>query len=464
MSPRLLLGLCFLLCLPLAVFSKENGALVVPLCAALEWTVFRGQGSLSERRLLRAVFGCFLVLPVLLGVTVLLPYFLHGFGTGFGNRGFTLGERLLTECRVLGYYLGEWLLPGTSNLSFFHDDFTVSRGLLDPITTLPALLLPPALIALALLMRSRLPLLALGVLVFLIGHSLEGTVVPLELVFEHRNYLSGLGIAVALAGLPWRRWLQQYLVILLGCALILGLGARTYVRATVWGTPWTLYTALYQANPDSPRLSAFFANNYANAGQFDKAREVLAGQHTLGAMLQRLDIDCLARTPITPAQLGATLAGMNGIIAPYETSQLVHLANDALGGTCGLPLDWTSSLMKRALNLKVTQGGSRQLLYYYSAQLDHAHGRGAQAQAELVEAAAADSANPLPLLLSAEWAIAAGDPGLARQRLAAARSTTGAARGDYDDLLESLGRRLTAGVPIAAPLVAPKPAPGAVRP
>ena len=40
----------------------------------------------------------------------------------------------------------------------------------------------------------RFPLAAFGIVWFLIGHSLESTFIPLELVHEHRNYLPLLGI------------------------------------------------------------------------------------------------------------------------------------------------------------------------------------------------------------------------------------------------------------------------------
>ena len=50
----------------------------------------------------------------------------------------------------------------------------------------------------AVLWRRRYPMFALAVLWYLAGHIIESTVVPLELYFEHRNYLPIVGPIIAL--------------------------------------------------------------------------------------------------------------------------------------------------------------------------------------------------------------------------------------------------------------------------
>jgi len=77
-------------------------------------------------------------------------------------------------------------------LGFYHDDFQASAGWLTPWTTLPAVLGLLCVALAALVVRRRFPLFAFAVLFFLAGHLLESTVFPLELVFEHRNYLPSI--------------------------------------------------------------------------------------------------------------------------------------------------------------------------------------------------------------------------------------------------------------------------------
>lgn len=437
-----LLALCFLVFLPLAVFSKENGALLIPMCALVEWCVYGGAGSAQQRRRLRGVFGLLLVLPVALALTVLAPTVFSTILGGYQLRDFSLEQRLLTEARVWWYYIGEWLWPGGANLSFFHDDFKVSRGFWSPWNTLPALLGLALLTGLAVRLRHAQPLVALGILVFLCGHLIEGSVVALELVFEHRNYLSGAGFAIALCALPRPRQVPRYLAVLAACAILAGLAARTAARAAVWNNSWSLFTALYQANPDSPRLAAFFANNYTNGGSFDQAHQMLARQHTPGARLQDLDIDCMARRTLEADRLQAALTGLQGVVGAYETQEIVHLVNDALGEHCGVPLVWARALVDRALSLPVSTISSRQLLLLYRGHLDHALGDNEAAQLDLLHSAAADRDNPLPLLLSAEWALAAHDTALAQRRLDEARAVPDAVGGEYQDLIDSLAQRV----------------------
>jgi hypothetical protein len=54
------------------------------------------------------------------------------------------------------------------------------------------------LLILSILWRKRFPIVAFAVLWFLVGHSLESTVFPLEIIHEHRNYLPALGPLLAL--------------------------------------------------------------------------------------------------------------------------------------------------------------------------------------------------------------------------------------------------------------------------
>ena len=56
-----------------------------------------------------------------------------------------------------------------------------------------------ALRAAALLLRHKSPIFSFAVLFFLASHALESSAFPLEMVFEHRNYLASLGPLLFLA-------------------------------------------------------------------------------------------------------------------------------------------------------------------------------------------------------------------------------------------------------------------------
>ena len=116
-----------------------------------------------------------------------------GFTNGLeGSRPWTLGERLLTEAHVLATYLDLLWLPQPFTTGLFNDAFPISHGLLSPTATLLGLILICALIASAWRLRRSHPAFACAILFFFAGHLMESSVIPLELYYEHRNYLPAL--------------------------------------------------------------------------------------------------------------------------------------------------------------------------------------------------------------------------------------------------------------------------------
>ena len=120
---------------------------------------------------------------------------------GYARREFTLEERLLTQPRLLWRYLGWIVIPNINDMGFQHDDIPLSTRLFSPVTTMLALLGWGLTLAVGILLRRLYPLLLLAVLFFLVGHSMESTLIPLEMVYEHRNYLPGMLVCMALAAL-----------------------------------------------------------------------------------------------------------------------------------------------------------------------------------------------------------------------------------------------------------------------
>lgn len=178
--------------------AKET-ALVAPLLAlACELILFHfGAATDQDRRLLKilsAIGGLALVLVVVLLVV------LYGNEEAFAGREFSATERVLTHFRLLPLYLGWILTPIPTAYVFYYDWIGPSKGLLGPWTTLGGLALLIGLAAAAWSFRRKLPLFALGLAWFFLFHLPTAGPVPLELVFEHRNYGASLAVLLALAG------------------------------------------------------------------------------------------------------------------------------------------------------------------------------------------------------------------------------------------------------------------------
>jgi hypothetical protein len=257
----------------IGALAKET-AVMLPLYALLaEWALFRFNTSNNpapDRRII-VLFVLVLALPMIVGLAWLLPHVLNP--ASWASRDFTLGTRLLSEARVVVGYIAGTLLPTPQALSFYHDNFHISTGLLTPWTTLASIITLMALIALTVWLRPRYPLAALGIALFLGCHLLTGTILPLELVYEHRNYFASFGLMLVVIPLLAGRAGQPMLLsrrVLLGGLLLLWTG-ETAMTAVSWGNPLLLAESLAIRAPDSPRAQYELGRTCIIYSQYDPA-------------------------------------------------------------------------------------------------------------------------------------------------------------------------------------------------
>lgn len=247
-------------------FAAKENAVLMPLYALLiEYTFFeRSALTTSQRRALLATYGAVAALPLLFGAIWMLAH-PEVIVAGYAGRDFTPLQRLLTEARVLWFYLGLLLFPMPGRFTLFHDDIALSTGLITPWTTLPALLGLAAALIVALVYRRRTPVLSFAILWFLAGHCLESGILPLELAHEHRNYLPAFGPLFALAYILCRFGRARAVVYAsVGCALILG--SITTARAITWATEERLIETMVREHPGSARSHAMYAELLATRG------------------------------------------------------------------------------------------------------------------------------------------------------------------------------------------------------
>jgi len=249
----------------LAALSKENGALLPLLLLALELILLRWQTpNRVDRLALMAMVSTAALAPVLAGLFYLWTYpdLLH---SGYQWRDFSLAERLMTEARVLWFYLHMILLPNMTQMGLHHDDILISRSLFFPWTTLPAMLGMLLLAGSLFVLRKKFPILAFGIAFFLIGHSLESTFIPLEIAAEHRNYLPMLGILLPLTYYAISPNVHSTSIRLRRFALlsvIVLFAGITASRAHQWGDPLVMRTLEVQRHPNSVRANIDIGHLY----------------------------------------------------------------------------------------------------------------------------------------------------------------------------------------------------------
>ncbi|MBC7621527.1 MAG: tetratricopeptide repeat protein [Candidatus Saccharibacteria bacterium] len=248
--------LSLLLCLPAAVSSKETGVLFPLYLLLVEWLLLGSFKTLSPKAML---WGALLASALLFA----LCWEFWGIVTsGYRLRDFDLPERLMTESRVLWFYVQQLLWPMPRAFGLYHDDIPISRGLLAPQTTLLAIFGWIGVVAVAYRLRNRQPLFAFAVFWFLASHALESTFLPLEITFEHRNYLASIGLLLWLVSvvLPDKA-IQQWKVP--RQALIMGFGAYcgfvSSLRASQWADDWTRRKVEVFNHPQSARANYEYA-------------------------------------------------------------------------------------------------------------------------------------------------------------------------------------------------------------
>lgn len=225
-----------------------------------------------DRRLI-VFFALVLALPVCVGTAWLAPGLLNP--QTWATRTFTLTTRLLSEARIVVDYIGWILFPTPEALSFYHDDFEISRGLFAPRTTAASILLLAALVGFAVVLRKRAPLVALGIAWYLGCHLLTGTVLPLELVYEHRNYFASVGVLLAafdgVARLASRWKVGNLVTIALACLFLAWQGGLTLLTARSWGDPLALAREFAYRGPTSPRAQYELGRTYIIYSRYDPA-------------------------------------------------------------------------------------------------------------------------------------------------------------------------------------------------
>lgn len=314
----------------LAVFTKENGALLPLYALALEVTILSGVASVQAGRRWRMLL---LALPSIVLIVYLM---LRMSPNAYVGRDFTLDERLLTQPLVLWDYVRLAFLPRALAFTPFHDDYPISHGLFDPPWTILALIAWIGIFGLTLWKRRHWPLLALAVFWFLGGHLLESTALPLELYFEHRNYLPMIGPTVALAWFAWTvkgTW-QYWAPALL--ALYIALQAFLLEQTTsLWGQPLLAGEIWAIQHPGSARAQQFLAQRYLLLNEPGTAYKALsqgakANPKAIDLALQALQLSCQAGLNERSAQDYALMKNRcsNGSFsnATLDTSaKLLHL-------------------------------------------------------------------------------------------------------------------------------------------
>jgi len=243
-----------------ALGSKENAAIFPLSLIVIEIAFFRFSLKNFFRNTPQNVA---LGLGVLTFIALFLYYSkgdLFFFLKGYEHRSFSVLERILTQPRVILFYLSLIFYPLPQRLSVDHD-IVLSTSFLSPWSTLPSILILSALTILGVALLRKNPIIGFAIPFFFVNHLIESTIIPLEMIFEHRNYLPSAFLFFPVAmllhvGIRYYRDQSRWISIAVTAFpvfLLINLGWGTHIRNFAWASSKSLWEDALKKAPGNSR-------------------------------------------------------------------------------------------------------------------------------------------------------------------------------------------------------------------
>jgi hypothetical protein len=441
-----------LLFTPSAMLSKENGALLPAFMLVIEISFFTLKTQkIAARRFLLGFYAFSIAVPAvaaLIYLTVHPEMLLAGYKT----RDFSLSERVMTEGRVLWFYLWQIFLPSNVQMGLYHDDIVISRSLWQPVSTACSAIGLVALLCGALFIRKRAPIITFGIMFFLVGHILESTIWPLEIAHEHRNYLPMVGPLLILFfyllyPLKFSNTLRLRQVVVV---MLIGLFAfNTSIRASKWANPYDLFQTEVDHHPTSAlangEMGAMYSNlmapspevmetYYLSARQYFEKAETL-DQNDTKALFGLIFLSANRGKVIEPQWVkGLQDRLANAPYAAITSDKLLRLTRCQLEGACNLSNVQFESLLKAALQNPTMTGPNRAKVMYaqstYLINVVHNYHGALEVMYKMVEASPGEAEYRFALI---NFLVALKRPGEAKQQLSIVKQLD-ASHGYSDDI------------------------------
>lgn len=234
----------------------------------------------------------------------------------YEKRSFTPFERILTEFRVVVFYLFLLIFPHPGKLNLLHD-FSLSHSMFVPFSTFPALLAIPSMLGFAVWIAKKHRLLSFAIIWYLGNLVIESSIVGLEIIFEHRLYLPSIGFFIV-AGALLARFVRPCKVrwALLGL-LCTVLGAWTFQRNTIWQDPVRFWQDTVAKSPKNARAHNNLGARLVAAGRFDEGIEALKKSLLLDQYLAAAHLN-LGAAYLQSGNVGSAIAHLQ------NTSRIMH--------------------------------------------------------------------------------------------------------------------------------------------
>jgi len=250
-----------------ALMSKENAAMLLFFILLYERLFF-------TRPEMRRFFNIAVFAGVIgfcaIALLYLGPHPVSRIIGSYARRTFDLKQRLLTETRIVVYYISLIFFPSPSRLNLDYA-YPVSASLLHPPTTLLSIFCILSLLFMGVHAASKDRLLCLAIFWFLGNLIIESSFVGLELVFEHRTYLPSVFLALWITKTVADNIRWKPARISAFCLVFLTFCLFTVQRNRVWAHPVSLWADCVKKSPLKVRPNFNLACFLEKAGRFEDA-------------------------------------------------------------------------------------------------------------------------------------------------------------------------------------------------
>ena len=265
----------------LSLWSKQNGV-VFPIVIIMYELVYVKKGDIKNITKQEKLF--FMSLFLILTVTVLF-YGTKNYNdviSSYSARDFNLYERLLTQPRVLMFYLSLIILPLPGRLSITHH-VVKSTSLVSPMTTLFSFAFLIFLFVIAIVRVKKSPYLSFAILWFFITMLVESSVLPLEMAYDHRMYLPCIFLFGAVVDFAIKRFYDTNKIPVLAISLVIAIlfGSLNVAKGRVWENELTLWEFTSKKYPLDSRAHYNLGSEYRRLGDLERAEKgfLLATKH-----------------------------------------------------------------------------------------------------------------------------------------------------------------------------------------
>ena len=271
----------FLLCALSAILafgSKENGIMLPASLFLYDFLLIQGISRATAKKNYKI-----LIAGAILTVCIGIIYFalseatFSSFFHLYEKRPFTLWERVITQPRVIIFYISLLFYPMSTRLSLDHD-IAISRSLFDPFTAIVSIIVILGVVVGTILISKRRPLIAFSIFFFFLNHIIESTILPLELIFEHRNYIPSMlffvpiaiGVMRVISFFSYKQSMHAILTLTIILVIIVE-GHATFMRNFTWKNEKSLWIDCIDKYPALFRAHHNLAKYYSEHNQNEKA-------------------------------------------------------------------------------------------------------------------------------------------------------------------------------------------------